>query len=201
MKYAVCTIEALARMTGRYSIFEPTPHCPPSIVLSGTGSARDIFTDIQIQKQPCGASSYVHAGFAKRAKGLLLEPRVTRFIERHDSILLGGYSLGGAVAPLAAYLLKDAAVCDVIRVYTFGAPAVGDSQFCADYSRMGLEACTYRYILSDDIVPRVNFLFSHVGQTVVLDYRGDSIVDNHMFSRYRKRVLQEEHTRTDVDRC
>ena len=114
------------------------------------------------------------------------DPPVEAFVQRHDRIVFGGYSLGGAVAVLAAHGVETQRRGAVERVYTFGAPAVGDADFCAHYAALDLERKSHRVRLSDDVIPRLNFRFEHVGRSVVLDYDGHSVIDNHSFGRYHK---------------
>lgn len=189
MRYAFRVVEALRTMSAPYALVEPTPVLPACIVFSGTGSLRDVFDDLQIQKHWCG-TSYVHAGFAKRARRCMRDPPVEAFVQRHDRIVFGGYSLGGAVAVLAAHGVETQRRGAVERVYTFGAPAVGDADFCAHYAALDLERKSHRVRLSDDVIPRLNFRFEHVGRSVVLDYDGHSVIDNHSFGRYHKEVMR-----------
>lgn len=189
MRYAFRVVEALRTMSAPYTLVEPTPVLPACIVFSGTGSLRDVLDDLQIQKHWCG-TSYVHAGFAKRARRFMRDPPVEAFVRQNDQVVFGGYSLGGAVAVLAAHGAETRRRGAVGSVYTFGAPAVGDAEFRAQYASLGLESKSHRVRLSDDVIPRLNFRFEHVGRSVVLDYDGHSVIDNHSFGRYRTEVMR-----------
>ena len=51
-----------------------------------------------------------------------------------------------------------------------------------------LKERTFR-TLSQDIVPRSNWRFEHVGKHIVLKYDGKSVIDNHQLTRYAEKVV------------
>ena len=59
--------------------------------------------------------------------------------------------------------------------------AVGDLSFTKEYR---LAQRTFRYTLSDDIIPRSNFRYRHVGKHINVGYNGTSVIDNHLLTRY-----------------
>ena len=196
MKFANVVARTLLGTNGpcAYRCTPPSILRPPMITFSGTVSFGDILDDIQIQRQKCPGGTHVHAGFANRAKRILSEPEVDSFVKKYDDIIFGGYSLGGAVAVITAYLSYIDLGCKVRGVYTFGAPAVGDSQFVEQYEKLFANR-TYRYTLSHDIIPKSNFRYEHVGKHIVLDYDGNSVIDNHQLTRYASSLNSE----LDVD--
>lgn len=112
----------------------------------------------------------VHAGFNRTVQtpwpplAHAIEQELDRDPDR--ALVFTGHSLGAALAVLAADL-SQARGHDVSTVYTFGMPRVGDAKFAAAYNaRLG--ARTYRFVLGEDIVPRVppklaRFDYRHVG--------------------------------------
>jgi len=102
------------------------------------------------------------AGTLRRLSNILKE-------DKEDKVYLVGHSLGGAVVTLAAARLLDMGVRpDQIEVITFGAPAVGNESFAAQYD--GRVAIT-RFVMDSDPVPgalrRVFGGYRHIGREVV----------------------------------
>lgn len=93
------------------------------------------------------------------------------------------------MAAIAAYMVTRESRCKVRGVYTFGAPAVGDDVFVKEYNTL-LEECTFRYTLSHDIVPNSNWRFAHVGRHLVLNYDGNSVIENHLLTSYAEKVME-----------
>ena len=184
MIFAQNVLHALQHSHKPYTIVNPSfPSFfrPPLLCFSGTVSFQDVLDDLQIQRQKCSETAHVHAGFANRARRMLAEPEISEFLKSQTSVVFGGYSLGGAVAVIAAHLAECDQLCKVRAVYTFGAPAVGDLSFTKEYR---LAHRTFRYTLSDDIIPRSNFRYRHVGQHINMAYNGTSVIDNHILTRY-----------------
>jgi predicted lipase len=93
----------------------------------------------------------IHLGFA-----LLMEKiwsKTQSLIEqlKPHKICLTGHSLGGALATLAAYRLRNQDF--PISVYTFGAPRVGDSAFASRYEDS--KVLHFRIENKNDIVPHL----------------------------------------------
>mmetsp|Transcript_8028 Transcript_8028/g.25012 ORF Transcript_8028/g.25012 Transcript_8028/m.25012 type:complete len:304 (-) Transcript_8028:370-1281(-) len=74
---------------------------------------------------------------------------------------------------------KEPVVLGKVRLYTFGAPRVGNSEFARDFDSLGIEA--YRIVNGEDIVPRLPrhansagalLDYEHVGRTVLIDEAG-----------------------------
>ena len=107
-------------------------------------------------------SNDTQAGTMRRVANILKE-------DKQDKVILVGHSLGGAVVTLAAARLLDMGVRpDQIEVVTFGAPAVGNEAFAAQYD--GRVPVT-RYVMDADPVPsalrRVFGGYRHIGREVV----------------------------------
>lgn len=95
----------------------------------------------------------IHLGFALLMEKILSE---TQFIIKQlnpSKICLTGHSLGGALATLAAYRLREQNSSISYSVYTFGAPRVGDSAFASRYK--DYEIPHFRIENKNDIVPHL----------------------------------------------
>jgi acetyl esterase/lipase len=90
-------------------------------------------------------------------------------------ITVTGHSLGGALAALAAIELRRAYPAALVRVYTFGAPRVGNRAFSALYDAHVPD--TWAVVNLEDPVPRVpKGPFKGPRRRVVLTNDGDALV-------------------------
>ncbi len=107
-------------------------------------------TNVVVRLVECGDfEGRVHHGFnsALRRTWAKFEPMLE---EAQDKpLFLTGHSLGGALSILTACRLAKLGRPPV-AVYTFGAPRVGDPNFCAGY-----ELPTYRVVNRLDLVPEL----------------------------------------------
>lgn len=107
-------------------------------------------TDMVVRLVECGEyEGRVHYGFssALRSTWSMIETALSAAEER--PLFITGHSMGGALAVLAACRLSRLGRPPA-AIYTFGAPRVGDVNFCARY-----ELPTYRVVNRLDIVPEV----------------------------------------------
>src|SRR5262249_20582932 len=114
-----------------------------------------------------GLPGKVHRGFAQALDEFILWLRV--HLKNDRSVQLTGHSRGGALATLAAQRLRDAGY-DLLPVYTFGAPRVGDAAFALSYSPI-----LHRVVHDDDPVPHVPSPlagYRHVGEEAWIDQGG-----------------------------
>lgn len=137
------------------------------LAFRGSDDLEAWMTNFNLRLTPWRGGGQVHTGFAEALDAV--RPEVSDALAGIESPLLcTGHSLGGALAALAASLLPEA------RVYTFGAPRVGDTAFRdAMAARPGLAA---RYVDDRDIVCRVPpaaFGYRHVGLPYVIDRDGN----------------------------
>lgn len=124
-------------------------------------------TNINALPVPWRGGGKVHKGFAAALDSVW--PEIEAVLPRvRGPLLVTGHSLGGALAVLAASLLPEA------RLFTYGAPRVGDGAFRgAMETRPGLAR---RYIDDRDVVcrvPPVALGYRHVGLPYVIDRDGN----------------------------
>jgi hypothetical protein len=90
--------------------------------------------------------------------------------ENRKPVVIGGHSLGGAMAVLAAIEISKIADCYVV---TFGQPKLGDLRF-AEYYEQKLNYI--RIVIDRDMIPKLPpslFGYCHFGFKMILDTRED----------------------------
>jgi len=115
-----------------------------------------------------------------------------------ETLFITGYSLGGGLAMIAALdlLLNYAAVGDV-RLYTFGAPRVGNQWFANALNQAPALSQFYQIQNTADVVttmpqavlpnssdPTRPFYYSHGGTPVTFPANWGSMLLNHLLSNY-----------------
>ena len=127
------------------------------VAFRGTSSFRDFITDGDIRRvrPEWGASGKVHGGFNGALDGAWpqLIAKLGPPTVHQKEIWLTGHSLGAALAQLAALRLTLEGYT-VRRVYTFGTPLIGDTEFVADYDRR-LGEHSYPHVNNKDVVARL----------------------------------------------
>ena len=138
---------------------------------STTGAAGQDWWDNNLDVRPrvipaWGAGVVMHQGFTEATE--VAYPFVTSRLALHlaqsnRKVWITGHSLGGAMATITAFRLKQENVLTPHRLVTFGAPKVGN-----DYWRQAFEAkgiSTQRWNREGDPAPTIlpSGLFSHVG--------------------------------------
>lgn len=130
------------------------------------------------------AKPWVHLGFATAyatvASNVL--STIDRLLKTKSRIVcLTGHSLGGALATLCSVdVVTRLGHTGGVTCTTFGSPKVGGLAFTRVYNH--LVPATFRFSTTSDIVTRtpVNTLFDsfvHVGTCVMLDTRGNMLVN------------------------
>jgi hypothetical protein len=131
---------------------------------SDPGKFEDWVTDFDAMPSATG----LHTGFQKAVETVL--PVIVAALAKRAApaqpVFFTGHSLGGALAIVAASLVKIEPKVQVV-VYTFGSPRTGDVTFFNNYP---LQNSTFRLIDGTDIVPTVPPSLSggyrHVGQAI-----------------------------------
>jgi triacylglycerol lipase len=129
-----------------------------------------------------GSKVHVHHGFWKGVDAIWpeLESALRTFLLAAPGaprpLYIGGHSLGGALAIVAASRLPDDLRACLKGVYTIGQPRVGHKDF-ADAYQNALGTITWRLINGNDLVPRVPFEhvmhYAHAGTEVPCDVGPD----------------------------
>ncbi len=114
-----------------------------------------------------GAGARFHQGFV-RAIGDIWEPFLEAIeVERKKSerpIWLTGHSLGGALALLAAWLLRRKFI-SVHQVFTFGGPMIGNNEVVKAFAREFPDKI-FRYVNRPDPIPKLptmSLIANHYG--------------------------------------
>ncbi|MGP0564499.1 MULTISPECIES: lipase family protein [unclassified Nitrospina] len=137
------------------------------LVFRGTevSEEADILTDIDLIHSSHRKKGKIHKGFGKALNQVWEEVDIHLKKYRNGCPLwIGGHSLGGALAVLAAHWFGG-----VQGVYTFGCPRVGNRTFRDAYA-----IPTYRFVNNNDVIARVPppTGYRHVGQLKYIDNKG-----------------------------
>ncbi|UNI19643.1 hypothetical protein JDV02_005818 [Purpureocillium takamizusanense] len=163
----------VGRLTGAGAIIA-LDHTRREIILAfrGSDNIRNWITNFVFAREDCDlvANCKVHSGFRKAWQEIAdatthgLEA-ATRACSSSSSsphgnddykVVIAGYSLGGAVATLAAAHLRRAGL--VADVFTFGSPRVGNDAF-ANFVTSQPGGRSWRVTHRDDPVPRLGPMF------------------------------------------
>jgi len=120
--------------------------------------------------------------------------------KRRRSILVTGHSLGGAMATLAALDLRTRYQEEYnVRMITFAAPRVGDRFFANVFNEHVPDAV--RAVHDKDPipgVPKMIFMFKHVGHELLLDSAGTALLDR---SEIEKAFIKKPSSRLANHSC
>lgn len=108
-------------------------------------------------------------------------------------VLIGGHSLGGAIATICGLDLKILGYNTI--VYNFASPRVGDNEFCNLVKKYNLPL--YRIVNTSDVAPTFPvsvspnfddpenpFIYDHCGNAVYFTDNWKSLVNNHTLAVY-----------------
>ena len=158
------------------------------ICFRGTQSAKNWATNVSIQITPLSftyarflvaheKTGHVHSGFLRAWRDV--KPKVIAYLAKHGAppddpdgsskqkqchdVLLGGHSLGGAVALLAGIELSNLDY-NVIGIFLFGGPraVAGDFHKIYDDHKSAFPKI-HRYVYKNDLVPELPPGFEHLG--------------------------------------
>ena len=141
------------------------------LVFRGSDEKKDWLNNIEIApKQFNSIRGKIHSGFYRHFRKVKHALLCHLASSDYRKLFITGHSLGGAAATLAAYVLHTSEI-PIEKVYTFGAPKVGNSTFANDYNEKLLSK-TYRFVNSNDIVPQLLRSYTHVGRRVYINDSG-----------------------------
>ena len=105
---------------------------------------QDILDDLNFKKINLGNKIKVHAGFYKQ--WLIIKPFITDKIKNNVKVIFTGYSLGGALAVLASYEMKQFyTVQKSIGCVTFASPKVGGESFVKKFNSILIDIKQYKH--------------------------------------------------------
>ncbi len=112
-----------------------------------TFNLKDTLTDAIFWTTEWQGGGKVHRGFQRAIDDLLQSTSIAADLTKCENLTMAGHSLGAALATLAADITPG-----VQKIYSFGAPRIGDADFVKNHN-----VATLRYVHSVDIVSFVPF--------------------------------------------
>lgn len=136
------------------------------VSFAGTNELSDWWRHILVRRRKLrGVRGLVHRGWLSdwnkiysTVRGLV---RIT--MHRNDLLLFTGHSYGASMAQLAALHFAMSVPSEQIKLYTFGAPRVGNSAFANTMNTLIFQH--YRYTVATDPVPHLplGLRYKHAG--------------------------------------
>lgn len=130
------------------------------VVFRGTKGMQDVLVDMEICQKPFGKQNNVkvHNGFRLQFESV--ESDITHMLETNadlfNTIVFTGHSLGASLATLASiYYTIHFTGKYHIKLYNFGSPRVGNSQFVEYFSKLKPNIDCWRVFNYEDPVPMV----------------------------------------------
>lgn len=156
----------------------------PIISFSGTQNVRHIINyDLNFLPKKVYPKGRAHSGFVKRSSELL--EKIEDFIEVNDNFILTGHSLGGSVAVLCANELINRDK-NIVGVYTFGAPRVGNKKFREYYVEQNLWKKTTNFRTTNDFITKLPFFYKTPGHVIELYLNEMDPLKSHDIKSYNK---------------
>jgi hypothetical protein len=148
------------------------------VVFRGSESKKDFQNDASIQKVPfIKEGEKVHIGFKSSWEPVaedvyLAISEASERMSTVDSVVVCGHSLGGAVATLMAYSIKNRFYGFHVECCTIGSPRVGNKVFKQNFDKSGIESI--RVVHNNDLVTHTPYIgFQHVNFQLRLDSDGN----------------------------
>jgi hypothetical protein len=157
------------------------------LVWRGSSSKKDFQNDASVQKFPfIEPGEKIHIGFKSSWEAVRdLVYKTLKELDRIESIVICGHSLGGAVATLSAYAIHKELGIDRIECCTIGSPRVGNKKFKENYNLTPIK--TLRIVHHNDVVTRSpKFGYHHVNNELRIDDDGNVIVPKYNLKRILK---------------
>ena len=151
------------------------------VVWRGSESKKDFQNDASIDKVPfINEGEKVHIGFKSSWESVVgdtydaIDTALENLQGKATDIVVCGHSLGGAVATLYAYSIKNHYPHYNIKSLTIGSPRVGNKVFKENYDKSGID--TLRIVHNNDLVTHTPYIrFYHVNYQVRLDTNGNKL--------------------------
>ena len=112
-----------------------------------TFNLKDALTDSLFFRENWQGAGKVHKGFHRAIDDLFQTTSIIADLKKCQNLTVAGHSLGAALGTLASDLLPQ-----VQKMYSFGAPRIGDQVFVSHH-----KVPTLRYVHASDIVNYVPF--------------------------------------------
>ncbi len=136
------------------------------VAFTGTKTLNHALTDIKIVKTTPwhNYSGKVHSGFYEQSKNIQLDSIASTInMTNKKSLVMCGYSLGGAIAQMVGIrIMRDKIhLQEKIRIYTIGSPLIGNEKFsehCSDFVNNIFHVIHY-----DDVVPKLLLKYGYKG--------------------------------------
>jgi len=146
------------------------------VLIKGTTAMRDMLTDVERELvwlgDPEPRHFRAHRGF--RAVAADAVAVVQSRVLPEERLVIGGHSLGGAVAVLVAWHLASLGHKN-ITVYTYGSPRVLSTKAARHYNNLVPD--TIRVLHDRDLIPRVPVWgYRHVGRTLHIKSNGAKVL-------------------------
>ena len=157
------------------------------LVWRGSSSKKDFQNDASVQKFPfIEPGEKIHIGFKSSWEAIRdLVYKTLKGLDRIESIVVCGHSLGGAVATLSAYAIHKELGIEKIECCTIGSPRVGNKKFKENYNSSPIK--TLRIVHHNDVVTRSpKFGYHHVNDELRIDDNGNVIVPKYNLERILK---------------
>jgi hypothetical protein len=138
----------------------------------------------------------IHKGFVNLYN--MIWPSILEFVktlQKECKICVCGHSMGGSMASIISYDIKD--YVDNIYVYVYGTPRIGNLQFCQELTKK--IPYIYRIVNKDDTFtetppsvypnfrrPKHPYVYSHCGIAIPFKLNLGTVEGNHCLSTYMK---------------
>lgn len=147
------------------------------LMFRGSVDIQDVLADISVSMLPApdfgGSGAKVHAGFYaayRQSKNIIMPQVLSAFKSNPDyTLVVGGHSLGGALAALYALALSKSVPASNLSTVTAGQPTVGNMAF-AQYATNQLKNM-YRCARKGDYIAKLPFWngYTQMGHEIYLE--------------------------------
>lgn len=157
---------------------------------------KDIIFDLLFKKLYIFKGVKVHSGFLLTYLSIrqkLLSLIIDSDIEK---IVVTGHSMGGALATLCAFDMKNKFENKSVECFTFGSPRVGNRNFSKEYNKMNIYS--FRVVNGSDVVENLPYSFlgyKHVNDRIRLgekrkcyNYFWGKCGKDHYYTSYEKEL-------------